>query len=146
MYVLSQINTDFIYINLLLTTYIKAIMNQFLQFPLKISAFNFLKLSSIVLAILLSYGVYSRANAESKSEVEVLSVPPQEAYYVEDKNQSNSSSDRSNLQNEQNSGKRNRQVPDFMERGGNANTANSAPNTLDRRTPQQTHNKIKRFS
>lgn len=112
-------------------------MNQFLQFPLKISAVNFLKLTSIAIAILLSYGVCSRANAESKSEIEVISVPQQEAYYIEDKNQS--TPDRSNLQNESNSGKSNLRVPDSMERGGNANTANSAPNTIHCRNLRLTY-------
>ncbi len=106
-------------------------MNKFLQIQLKLNTFNFLKLSLITLAMLLSFGAYTRANAESESVVEVISVPPQEAYYTEDKTQSSSSGDRSNLENENTSGNDNLYAPDSLENSQNANTANSTPCTLN---------------
>ncbi|KYC36445.1 hypothetical protein WA1_42840 [Scytonema hofmannii PCC 7110] len=107
-------------------------MNKLLQIQLKLNTFGFLKFSLITLAILLSFGAYSRANAESESaEVEVISVPSQEAYYIDDKTQNNPSGDRSNLKNKNTSGNGNLYVPEILENNQNANTANSAPSTLN---------------
>ncbi|MUG93702.1 hypothetical protein F7734_15250 [Scytonema sp. UIC 10036] len=106
-------------------------MNKFLRIQLKLNTFNFLKLSLITLAILLSFGTHTRANAESESEVEVISIPPQEAYYTEDKNHRSSSSDRSQLENENTSGNNNMYVPDSVEDSQNANIVNSSPSTRD---------------
>ncbi|GAA6618857.1 hypothetical protein [Scytonema sp. NUACC26] len=120
-------------------------MNKFLQIQLKLNTFNFLKLSLLTLAILLSFGAYNRANAESESEVEVISVPPQEAYYIEDKNRSSLSSDRSKLENEKTSGKGNSTTPECLESGENANITKSTQQNINRLAEQQRYKNTERL-
>jgi hypothetical protein len=60
-------------------------MKKFLPIQLRFKAH--ILLSLITLALLpLFFGAYTQANAQSVTEeVEILSIPPQEAYYIEDK-------------------------------------------------------------
>jgi hypothetical protein len=68
-------------------------MNKIL--PIQLRFKTHILLSLITLALLpLLLGVSTQANAESVTEeVEVLSIPPQEAYYIEDNMQETFSSD-----------------------------------------------------
>lgn len=59
-------------------------MNTFLPFHVKFDSRKLLRLSLITLTLSLVVGGYSQANAEP-AKVEVISVPPQEAFYVEKK-------------------------------------------------------------
>ncbi|KAF3884173.1 MULTISPECIES: hypothetical protein [Nostocales] len=101
-------------------------MNKYIQIQLKLNTFNFLKLSLIALAVLFSFGTYTRANAESESGVEVISIPPQEAYYTEEKIEDSSSGDRSKVENKNTSDNNNFYVPDNVEDSQNVNIANSS--------------------
>ncbi|KAF3887376.1 MULTISPECIES: hypothetical protein [Nostocales] len=56
----------------------------------KFNTRNVVKLGLISLALSLSLGTYTRAYAE---EVEVLSIPPQEAFFIEDKTATTSGND-----------------------------------------------------
>ncbi|MBW4634509.1 MAG: hypothetical protein KME30_22145 [Iphinoe sp. HA4291-MV1] len=60
-------------------------MNKFLPIQFKFNTRDLLKLGLLSLALSLSLGAYTQANAQSvsKEEVKVISVPPQEAYYIE---------------------------------------------------------------
>jgi hypothetical protein len=60
-------------------------MNKFVPIQVKFNAVGFVKFSLVSLALSLSFGAYTQANAQSvpKGEVEVISVPPQEAYFIE---------------------------------------------------------------
>lgn len=60
-------------------------MNNFLPIQVKFNTLGFVKFSLVSLALSLSLGAYTQANAQSvpKEEVEVISVPPQEAYFIE---------------------------------------------------------------
>lgn len=108
------------------------IMNKFIQIQLKLNSFGFLKLTLITLAMLLSFGAYTRANAESATEMEVITVPPQEAFFIEDKTQGTSSNDDSKLQNKKTPGNSNLSVPDTWENTqDSANVANFVPGSLD---------------
>ncbi|GAA6620137.1 hypothetical protein [Scytonema sp. NUACC26] len=68
-------------------------MNKFL--PIQLRFKTYILLSLITLTLLpLFLGAYTQAKAQSTTEeVEVLSIPPQEAYYIEDKTQESFSSD-----------------------------------------------------
>ncbi|GAB1541365.1 hypothetical protein NUACC21_40360 [Scytonema sp. NUACC21] len=65
-------------------------MSQFLPQQSKFSTRSFVKLGLISLALSLSLGTHSRAHAE---QVEIISVPPQEAFFVEDKTAATSDKD-----------------------------------------------------
>jgi hypothetical protein len=60
-------------------------MNYFLPIQVKFNALGFVKFGLVSLALSLSLGAYTQANAQSvpNEEVEVISVPPQEAYFIE---------------------------------------------------------------
>ncbi|KAB8315072.1 hypothetical protein SD81_034335 [Tolypothrix campylonemoides VB511288] len=60
-------------------------MNKCVPLQVKFNAVGFVKFSLVSLALSLSFGAYQEANAQSapKGEVEVISVPPQEAYFIE---------------------------------------------------------------
>ncbi|MGH7998095.1 MAG: hypothetical protein ACREPR_01330 [Brasilonema sp.] len=60
-------------------------MNKFLPIQFKFNTRSLLKFGLLSLALLLSLGAYTQANAQSvpKEKVEVISVPPQEAYFIE---------------------------------------------------------------
>ncbi|BAY47202.1 hypothetical protein SAMD00079811_48190 [Scytonema sp. HK-05] len=60
-------------------------MNKCVPLQVKFNALSFVKFSLVSLALSLSFGAYTQANAQSvpKGEVEVISVPPQEAYFIE---------------------------------------------------------------
>ncbi|GAB1541371.1 hypothetical protein NUACC21_40420 [Scytonema sp. NUACC21] len=106
-------------------------MNKFIQIQLKLNSFGFLKLTLITLAMLLSFGAYTRANAESATEMEVLSVPAQEAFFIEDKTQGTFNDD-SKLQNKKTPGNSNLSVPDTWENTQESeNIANFVPGSLD---------------
>lgn len=66
-------------------------MNKYLPIQFKFNANSFLKLSLLTLSVSLLMGSYTRANAQSVQD-EVLSIPPREAYYVEDNTQATSNS------------------------------------------------------
>jgi hypothetical protein len=79
-------------------------MNTFMPIHLKFNPYSFLKLSLITLTLLLLVGGYTRANAESAPKVEVISVPPQEAFYIEKKKPATSNSNNSSSVDEKISG------------------------------------------
>ncbi len=60
-------------------------MNTLMPIHSKFNLYSCVKLSLITLVLSLLTGGYTRANAESAPKVEVISVPPQEAFYVEQK-------------------------------------------------------------
>lgn len=60
-------------------------MNKCVPIQVKFNAVGFVKFSLVSLALSLSFGAYTQANAQSvpNGEVEVISIPPQEAYFIE---------------------------------------------------------------
>lgn len=60
-------------------------MNKFVPLQVKFNALGFVKFSLVSLALSLSFGAYTQVNAQSvpKGELEVISVPPQEAYFIQ---------------------------------------------------------------
>ncbi len=60
-------------------------MNKCVPIQVKFNAVGFVKFTLVSLALSLSFGAYTQANAQSvpKGEVEVISIPPQEAYFIE---------------------------------------------------------------
>jgi hypothetical protein len=60
-------------------------MNKFLPIQFQLNGRSFLKLGLISLALSLSVGTSAQVQAQSVPELEVLSVPPQEAFLIEDK-------------------------------------------------------------
>ena len=62
-------------------------MNRSLPTQLKFNTPGFLKLILTTLFVSLLLGGYTRANAEEAQRVEVMSVPPQEAFFIKEKTQ-----------------------------------------------------------
>lgn len=60
-------------------------MKTFSPNHLKLNTNRFLKLSLTTVALSMVLGSYTRANAEPAAKVEVISIPSQEAYYIEKK-------------------------------------------------------------
>lgn len=69
-------------------------MNNSQAIQFKFNTRSLLKCGLLSLALLLPLGTYTQANANPipKEQVEVISVPPQEAYFVEKKQPTSSSS------------------------------------------------------
>lgn len=69
-------------------------MNNFQPIQFKFNTHSLLKFGLLSLALLLPLGTYTQANANPvpKEQVEVISVPPQEAYFVEKKQATSPSS------------------------------------------------------
>jgi hypothetical protein len=67
-------------------------MNKSMQIKFKLNTYSLLKLSFITLALSLLLGGYTRANAQSAPKDEVLSIPPQEAFFIKEKTQTPSQS------------------------------------------------------
>lgn len=103
-------------------------MSQFQPQQSKFNTRSFVKLGLISLALSLSLGTSTRASAE---QVEIISVPPQEAFFVEDKTAATSGKD--------DSGSKVREtltdetmlpgMRDNLENWQHGNTANSASGT-----------------
>jgi len=62
-------------------------MNKSLPTQFKFNTPGFLKLILTTLFVSLLLGGYTRANAEEAQQVEVMSVPPQEAFFIKEKTQ-----------------------------------------------------------
>lgn len=62
-------------------------MSRSMQNQLKFKTSSLLKVSFVTLTLTMLLGGYARANAESTQKDEVLSIPPQEAFYIQDKTQ-----------------------------------------------------------
>ncbi|KAB8332426.1 hypothetical protein SD80_017630 [Scytonema tolypothrichoides VB-61278] len=69
-------------------------MNNFLAIQFKFNTHSLLKFGLLSLALLLPLGTYTQANANPvpNEQVEVISVPPQEAYFIEKKQATSSGS------------------------------------------------------
>lgn len=95
---------DELYLNTLAT---KVIMNTLTlktvnksgQIQFKFNIYGLIKLSLLTLSVSLLLGSYARANAQSPQQDEVLSIPPREAYYIEEHTQATSKPNRNNLGN-----------------------------------------------
>lgn len=72
-------------------------MNKYLPIQFKSNIYSLIKLSLLTIFVSLLLGSHARANAESTQKDEVLSIPPQDAYFVEDKTQA--THERNNLGN-----------------------------------------------
>ncbi|MBO3459267.1 hypothetical protein G7B40_007115 [Aetokthonos hydrillicola Thurmond2011] len=71
-----------------------------MQDQFKFNTSSVLKLTLVTLALSLLVGGYAKANAEPAQKDEVLSVPPQEAFYIQEKTQPVSqTSDKNTLTN-----------------------------------------------
>ncbi|MBP5972444.1 hypothetical protein HW132_06785 [Brasilonema sp. CT11] len=80
-------------------------MNDFLAIQFKFNTRSLLKFGLLSLALLLPVGTYTQANANSvpKEKVEVISIPREEAYFIE-KKQPTSSGSQTDSQDGNNSG------------------------------------------
>src|SRR5579859_5979767 len=67
-------------------------MQKFLPTQFKFNTTGFLKLSLLTLFVSLLLGGYGQANAESAPKDEVISIPPQEAYFIQEKTHTTSGS------------------------------------------------------
>jgi len=73
-------------------------MKKFLPIQFKFNTSGFLKLSLLTLFVSLLLGGYSQANAQSAPKDEVISVPPQEAFFIQEKTHTTSGGDDSRSQ------------------------------------------------
>jgi hypothetical protein len=98
----------------------------------KSNSYGLVKWSSVALALLLSMGTLTRVNAQAVPEAEVISIPPQEAFFIEDKTQNPPSVDNSDLENKNtvDESERKQVVSHTLERRQNlANVNNSTKST-----------------
>ncbi|MEC4818023.1 MAG: hypothetical protein SAK29_32850 [Scytonema sp. PMC 1069.18] len=98
----------------------------------KSNSYSFVKWSSVAVALLLSMGTLTRVNAQAVPEAEVISIPPQEAFFIEDKTQNAPSSDNSDMEDEKTVDESDRKqvVSTRLERGRNlADVNNSTKST-----------------
>ena len=82
-------------------------MNKFLPIQFKFNISGLLKLSLLTLFISPLLGVYTQANAEPAPKDEVISVPPQEAFFIQKRTRARSGGYDSDSQHRNTSGNRN---------------------------------------
>ncbi|ARV57797.1 hypothetical protein BZZ01_03365 [Nostocales cyanobacterium HT-58-2] len=121
-------------------------MDKFLLIQFKFDTRSLLKFGLLTLAVSFSLGAYTQANAQSapQQEVEVISVPPQEAYYVE-KTQAASPSNNTTSQNGKTLG-HSTAWPRISNRSENLHsskkTANSLTNPLNSSSNTKSYTKV----
>ncbi len=81
-------------------------MNEFLPIQFKFNISGFLKLSLLTPFMSLLLGGYTQANAQSAPKGEVISIPPQEAYFIQKRTHATSGSYDSGSQHRNTSGNR----------------------------------------
>jgi hypothetical protein len=97
-------------------------MSKILPIQPKSNSYGFLKWSLVAAVLLLSMGAFTRANAQAvPEEAEVLSLPPQEAFVIEDKTHVPSSTDNSGVEDKKtfDDGDRKQVVSTRLEQGQN---------------------------